>query len=193
MSKEEILHLADLQLRTGGYDSLSFREIAEELGITKANVHHHFKSKENLALQVAQNYIAKDLREIKDVATKHGHNFLSCITELEELFWRKAKEVKSCSICVCTQLAHFDNVPESLQKISDQHFQEILMLMSNICINAEKTGQFREGIKGVDVGTQVGIFMQGVMSMGSALPSVEVAEQMMRGQAVKWARSLIKQ
>lgn len=191
MSKDEILNLADLQLRTGGYDSLSFREIAEKLGISKANIHHHFKSKEQLASQVTDQYMDRDFREFEEIKGKHGHNLLSFFTEIEELFWKKVHNVGSCSICVVTQLAKYENVPENLHIMAQGHFKKMLGLISEVCINAEDTHQLKPGIRGHDVAIQAGMIMQGAMSLGSSLDSIQDAEHLLRGQLVKWTKTVI--
>jgi AcrR family transcriptional regulator len=41
-----------------GYDAVSMREIAEELGVTKAALYHHFTSKEEIARELVGSYLA---------------------------------------------------------------------------------------------------------------------------------------
>ncbi|HVE28192.1 MAG TPA: helix-turn-helix domain-containing protein [Sporichthya sp.] len=41
-----------------GYDAVSMREIAEELGVTKAALYHHFTSKEEIARELIGGYLA---------------------------------------------------------------------------------------------------------------------------------------
>lgn len=41
-----------------GYDAVSMREIAEELGVTKAALYHHFTSKEEIARELVGGYLA---------------------------------------------------------------------------------------------------------------------------------------
>ena len=41
-----------------GYDAVSMRQIAEELGVTKAALYHHFTSKEEIARELVGSYLA---------------------------------------------------------------------------------------------------------------------------------------
>jgi AcrR family transcriptional regulator len=41
-----------------GYDAVSMREIAEELGVSKAALYHHFASKEEIARELISGYLA---------------------------------------------------------------------------------------------------------------------------------------
>jgi AcrR family transcriptional regulator len=56
--RDEIKTIAARLLITHGYRGLRFADIAEELGITRANVHYHFGTKENLVEEVIEDYVA---------------------------------------------------------------------------------------------------------------------------------------
>ena len=53
---EKILDFAEIEMRKGGFDAVSFRDIAEEVGIKSASVHYHFPSKADLGQAVAKRY-----------------------------------------------------------------------------------------------------------------------------------------
>ena len=42
-----------------GYDKTSLREIAERLGVTKAALYYHFKSKEDIVRSFTEDYFAQ--------------------------------------------------------------------------------------------------------------------------------------
>ena len=50
------MDVAERLIRTHGYNGFSFREIAAEVGIKSASVHHHFPTKVDLAAAVAGRY-----------------------------------------------------------------------------------------------------------------------------------------
>jgi TetR/AcrR family transcriptional repressor of nem operon len=55
-TRTQILDIAERFIRAGGYNNCSFREIAAEIGIKSASVHHHFQTKQALAVAVAHRY-----------------------------------------------------------------------------------------------------------------------------------------
>ena len=55
-TKDRVVEIAERMARTGGYNGFSFREIAAEIGIKSSSVHHHFPTKELLAVEVARRY-----------------------------------------------------------------------------------------------------------------------------------------
>ncbi len=54
--REEILAVAEAHMRSGGYDAISFREIAAAIGIKSASVHYHFPQKRDLGAAVVRRY-----------------------------------------------------------------------------------------------------------------------------------------
>ena len=53
---ERLMDLAEAHIRNAGYGGFSFREIAAELGIKSASVHHHFPTKATMTAAVARRY-----------------------------------------------------------------------------------------------------------------------------------------
>ena len=53
---ERLMDLAQAHIRHRGYGGFSFRELAAEIGIKSASVHHHFPTKAMMAAAVARRY-----------------------------------------------------------------------------------------------------------------------------------------
>lgn len=53
---ERILDAAESRIRHSGYHGFSFRDLASDVGIKSASVHHHFPTKEKLVGRVAARY-----------------------------------------------------------------------------------------------------------------------------------------
>ncbi len=62
-TRERIQRVALERFTTNGYDQTSLREIAEDLGVTKAALYHHFKSKEEI-LDALLDDVAAELKSI---------------------------------------------------------------------------------------------------------------------------------
>lgn len=66
---DRILDAAEARIRTAGYHGFSFRDIAADIGIKSASVHHHFPTKEALGAAVADRYTARFLGAVTTEAT----------------------------------------------------------------------------------------------------------------------------
>ena len=51
-----LMDLAEAHIRNAGYGGFSFRDLAAEIGIKSASVHHHFPTKATMAAAVARRY-----------------------------------------------------------------------------------------------------------------------------------------
>lgn len=54
-----LLQEAEFLIRTRGYSAFSYADLAERLAISKASVHHHFPSKEDLIVVLLTEYIER--------------------------------------------------------------------------------------------------------------------------------------
>ncbi|MCI4664477.1 MAG: TetR/AcrR family transcriptional regulator [Neomegalonema sp.] len=64
VTRERIVAAAERRMRNAGYHGFSFRKIAAEVGVKSASVHHHFATKEDLAVTVIESYAARFLRAL---------------------------------------------------------------------------------------------------------------------------------
>jgi TetR/AcrR family transcriptional regulator, transcriptional repressor for nem operon len=63
----EILEAAELRIRRGGFDAVSYRDLATDVGIRAASVHYHFPQKALLGAAVVDRYTEKVLAAIGSV------------------------------------------------------------------------------------------------------------------------------
>lgn len=55
-TKTELLNSAERAARTRGFDGFSYADLAEDVGIRKASIHHHFPTKAALSVALMQRY-----------------------------------------------------------------------------------------------------------------------------------------
>lgn len=65
---DEIVSAAAKVFRTKGYHAATVRDIADEVGILKGSLYHHFESKEELLYLVVKEPIAQMWRTISEIA-----------------------------------------------------------------------------------------------------------------------------
>ena len=56
--KQQIVQLAQMLVRQRGFDSFSYQDLSDQLGIRKASIHYHFPAKEDLGIALIDNMIA---------------------------------------------------------------------------------------------------------------------------------------
>jgi TetR/AcrR family transcriptional repressor of nem operon len=190
MSKEQILEIADRQMKDGGYDALNFREISEHLNISKANVHHHFKNKETLAIEVTDHYAQMHFQTFNEIGNQTAPDYIKFIKQINEMFWGMAKESNSCSVCVCSQVIKSDNVPAALLERAHSHFNTMNELFTKFAKIAIENKSINTKLSAKEVGLQTRIFMSGIMTVAQGFPDVASAKKVLGKQADLWLNNL---
>lgn len=107
-----LLDAAETAVRARGYHAVSFRELADELGIKSASVHYYFRQKEDLGLALVARYRARFF-EALDAATAHANTSDARLRAFAGVY--RVALVGSESICLCGMLgAECSGLPPSL-------------------------------------------------------------------------------
>lgn len=192
MSKEAIFAIAEIQMKNGGYDALSFRKIAEELKITKGNVHHHFHTKEEMAIAVANHYTQYYISRISGLWELHSPDYVAFLKAIEDMFWAEVAEKNSSKVCVVSQVARQHNVPQKLLDVVRHHYQrfhEILRKYGQISIDA---GMVRDGLDAETLAVQSMMLINGLSASAQRFPSPGEARQVLQTQFSNLAKGFAR-
>ena len=74
-TKTQILDIAEHLVRTTGYNSFSYADISEAVGISKAAVRHHFPAKADLGLALVRNFSDKMISMLQGIDKGSGNSF----------------------------------------------------------------------------------------------------------------------
>lgn len=108
-TKQAILDAAERMARNGGYHDVSFRRIADEVGIKSASVFHHFASKEALGAAVARRYSDRFFETIGDPHDADLSSDEKLVRYCDA--YRHALKI-DCQMCLCGMLgAEISSLP----------------------------------------------------------------------------------
>ena len=68
-SATKILDIAERRMRQAGYNGVSYRDIAAEMGIKSASIHYHFPKKVDLGTALVQRYTNNFAARLKETTT----------------------------------------------------------------------------------------------------------------------------
>ena len=71
-TKTALLNAAEAAIRIRGFSGFSFADLAAAVGIRKASIHHHFPTKQDLALRLVQRYRSQNTDRLADVEVSGG-------------------------------------------------------------------------------------------------------------------------
>lgn len=84
-TRERIMAAARLTVQDRGYSGLSFRELAKDVGIKSASIHHYFPTKGELGGALADRYTA-DFATYLDGLLADGLEPRTCLTRYTDVF-----------------------------------------------------------------------------------------------------------
>lgn len=93
-----ILSTAEGLLRTKGFKSFTYADVAEEIGISRAAIHHHFPTKEELVI-----VLVKDTMEAMQAAMSDHHD-QSALGQLDLYIGFFRASLRADFVCLCGML-----------------------------------------------------------------------------------------
>ncbi len=135
--KEELLQVAQIKVREGGYNNFSFRELAKDVGIKSASVHYHFPTKADLGAELAKQYTDAFINALGDVKalSDAGKNPLAVyVAQFKNALHQDKK------MCLCGLLgAEADILPEQVLSEIKRFFRKNIEWVEQAYLCTETT------------------------------------------------------
>jgi TetR/AcrR family transcriptional repressor of nem operon len=155
-----ILDVAERLLQTRGYNGFSYADISEELGITKASLHHHFATKAELGNALVRRYaahFAAALREIDARAT-------SALGKLERYAHLYEQVVRGERLCLCGMLAaEYGTLPKPMQEQIRRFFDANEAWLAAAIEHGRRTAELRARGTSTDLARLLLAALEGAM------------------------------
>lgn len=119
-SATEILNIAERRMRLTGYNAVSYRDIAHEMGIKSSSLHYHFPKKEDLGTALVQRY-SDNFSEALSRISSAGETPQQNIDAFAQIYGRELKQRRL--VCLCAVLgAEAGGLPERVSAQVNQFF-----------------------------------------------------------------------
>ena len=173
-NREKLLEAATAILGRNGYQATSVDEILEAAKVAPSNFYYHFKSKEELAIEVLEGYFEKSRQEMAPVFL---NRFLSASQKLERLHEGLVKMVtrsQCCGGCPMGNLAQelSDSHPEFRMRLA-RYFEECIDGIGMVVEEGIKSGEFREDIDPKGAAYLLFGSMQGLLLLSKSLKKID--------------------
>ncbi|MEP3633965.1 MAG: TetR/AcrR family transcriptional regulator [Shimia thalassica] len=142
-TKTALLNSAERAARARGFDGFSYADLATDVGIRKASIHHHFPSKANLSVALMRRYAEAFETEILriDEEKTSGSARLQALIDI----YREALE-NGKSLCLCVS---FSSSPESLPPEVIAQIRQFRAMLIGWLTKTFEAGQSDGSIAGV--------------------------------------------
>ena len=127
---EKLLDAAEYRMRRGGYNGVSFRDLASDTNIKSSSVHYHYARKEDLGVALVERY-EKKFNEALEEKTKSAETTQENLRAYQAVI-REAL-VKDDAVCLCGLLgAEGAGIPEVIRDRVQQFFDENIKWLISI-------------------------------------------------------------
>lgn len=164
--KHKILDLASQQLLVGGYNQLSFAKIADELNTTKANIHYHFKNKENLASEVFKRYETEIVALYSDIKKRHKNDFIGFFKEVENSIWEPYLSNSRGGKVVIFELISDGDLPEEIADSSRKLYMKLRKIFKDVILDGIDCGQINKKCDAKKEAIRALVMMTGMFTIG---------------------------
>lgn len=128
-TKDMLLDIAEAGIRQNGYNAVSFREMADALGIKSASVHYHFKRKEDLGVALVARYTDNFFAAV-DTLTSRAEAPRGKIAQFCQAYLSALQT--SDAMCLCGMLgAESASLPVSVQLAVNAFFDRNIDWVTN--------------------------------------------------------------
>lgn len=139
-TRDALIESAVQAARQRGYFGFSFADLAEEVGIRKASIHHHFPTKEDLAVAAVEAYTSRFAARLERIQADDGGRR----AQLDHYAGLYREGLVRNQACLCGVLAsEIAALPERVQQAVRQFFDLNLSWLEGVVGGNE--GQQRAG------------------------------------------------
>jgi len=141
-TRDALMETAERLMRTRGYMAFSYADLAETVGITKASIHHHFSTKEDLGAVIVESYIA----EVRDVLENIEKQYHKTDDQLNAYFGIFRSSIERGVLPLCGALAaELSALPPKLQQLTKSFFDLQLNWLTEVIKGGINRGEFSVG------------------------------------------------
>lgn len=137
-TRQQLLTAAERLVRTRGYSAISYADLAEEVGIRKASIHHHFPAKADLGAALVSGYADRFLHLLDEIDRKESHS----VARLERYASIYEASVSDGMLCMCGMLVtEIQVLPDQVRSGVQRFFAEQLAWLTRVLAEGAKRGE----------------------------------------------------
>lgn len=141
-TRDALMETAERLMRTRGYMAFSYADLAETVGITKASIHHHFATKEDLGAVIVEGYIAEVRGVLENIEKKHN----GVVNQINEYVGIFRSSIASGLLPLCGALAaEISALPPRLQQLTHSFFDMQLEWLTQVLDQGIRCADIPEG------------------------------------------------
>jgi len=139
-TRSKLLASARDQIQRKGYNGFSYADLADEVGIRKASIHHHFSTKADLGREVAIQYRQDFMAALRSIESGKSNSFKKLEAYIQ--LFRHTLE-KDHKVCLCIMLAaEHEALSDKIKNEVKAFFKENEVWLAQLFFEGQSEGEF---------------------------------------------------
>jgi TetR/AcrR family transcriptional repressor of nem operon len=177
-SREKVLEAATGIFGKAGYRATSIDEILASAEVSPSNFYYHFKSKEELALEVLEQYFERFRQLLGPVLNNRSLKAPDKLDRIREIFVQKTASSGCCGGCPLGNLAQeMSDIHPEFRKRLAAFFDETLRGLAELVSDGVKEGFFRPATDPRAAAYLLFGSLEGLLLLTKSLKQVDPLEQ----------------
>ncbi|CAA2144054.1 TetR/AcrR family transcriptional regulator [Methylobacterium bullatum] len=161
-TRAELLAQAEILVRGRGYSGFSYGDLAEAVSIRKASIHHHFRTKTDLALALVEAYDARYDAALAAIVAAQP----DAIARIEAYGRHYLTGVEDGLGCLCAVLAiERDTLPDALRAELARFFDKHIAWLERVLAEGGADGSLRPGLDPAATARMVVATLEGALML----------------------------
>jgi TetR/AcrR family transcriptional repressor of nem operon len=168
-SAERVVDAAESLVQLHGYNGFSYDDVARLVGIAKPSVHHHFPTKAELVMVVAQRYAHRFGERLIAIDARHTHaaKRLLAYADLFDETYRKDRR-----LCLCGMLgAEAEGLPGDVRNEVSRFFRLQAEWLTRVIREGQLAKTIRSDERADSLATSFLCALEGAMVVGRGIAS----------------------
>ena len=141
-TQQKLIDSARYLIQTRGYNGFSYADVAEEVQVRKASIHHHFPAKSDLAKAVVEQ--SRAVIEVQTRTLDGGAFDPDEQLRMYTGYWEKCIADASAPFCVAGMLAsELPTLPADLAQEVRAHFRDLSNWLEVVMTRGAQLGRFQ--------------------------------------------------
>lgn len=165
-TRDQILDSAQALAQSRGFNAFSYADIADELGIRKASIHHHFPSKFDLEAELLARYKSDFVSELNSIKSGTA----TSMEQLQRYTQLYLSTLKNNRICLGGMMASdVGALPDELAPALNAFFNEQVEWLASVLRTGKKNGELNFSGSAESQGSVLLAALQGGLLMANAM------------------------
>ena len=177
-NREKLLEIACQAFGQKGYEATSVDDILAEAAVSPSNFYYHFKSKEELAIEVLESIFDRSREKFSPLYEDGGLRASEKLKRLHDLFVQRMERSRCCGGCPLGNLAaELSDVSSRFRERIAKFFEECIAGIEGIVRQGVREGEFRPDLDPRAAGALLFGSLEGLMLVSKSLRKIAPLER----------------